>query len=156
MDPGGYVPRYEALEPTDEAVDGLLGIELVPPVAPGRWKRRLLWIGSGAFIGIALASAGWMAQRQSSEIIAPSSANAPAVRTGLREHTVPTLQAADVAAEARALYFPVFDARRQLIALDMYEYAIELAPDLPDGYAGAAQVSATLHMITPDNEQRKA
>jgi tetratricopeptide (TPR) repeat protein len=71
-------------------------------------------------------------------------------------HSVPTLQAVDIATEARALYFPVFDARRQQIALDMYQYATELAPGLPDGFAGSAQVLATLHMIAPDNDQRRA
>lgn len=156
MDPGGYVPRFETAEKSDERPDGPLVGEMEPPIVSGRWSRRSVWIGSGTLLGIAMASAGWMARHPSPPAPEAMSTPPPAVRAALREHSVPVLQAVDVAAEARALYFPVFDARRQRIALDMYQYAIELAPDLSDGYAGSAQVLATLHMIEPDIEQRTA
>jgi len=79
-----------------------------------------------------------------------------AMRTALREQSVPTLQAANLAAQARGMFFPVFDVRRQELALGMYRHAIDLAPTLPDGYAGAAQTLATLSMMTPDPDRAKA
>lgn len=79
-----------------------------------------------------------------------------AMRSALREQSVPTLQAANLAAQARGMFFPVFDVRRQELALGMYRHAIDLAPTLPDGYAGAAQTLATLSVMTPDPDRAKA
>lgn len=48
------------------------------------------------------------------------------------------------------MLFPVFDVKRQELALRMFQHSIELAPSLPDGYAGAAQVLAVLALLSRD------
>ncbi|MBE1283480.1 MAG: hypothetical protein GJ676_09215 [Rhodobacteraceae bacterium] len=150
MDPGGYVPRFvknTSAEPTPVAEVDVAG-SLSPPPSYG----RLLFLGS-ALVATAVVVGSAFLMMWGGADVDPSPETklpAPETRAALRDYSVSALQAKDISAEARELYFPVFDARRQGIALDMFTYAIELAPNLPDGHAGAAQVLATLHMITPD------
>lgn len=158
IDPGGYVPRFELIsqpEPPLEAEQDAAFLSKNEDEADEKQSRRaLLWVvGLCACFGLAM---GVIGLRPGVSVTEPETATQSAARSALREHSVNTLQASDIAAEARGLYFPVFDARRQKIALDMFTYAIELAPDLPDGHAGTAQVLATLHMIAPEPEARSA
>ncbi|WP_319545285.1 hypothetical protein [Ruegeria conchae] len=77
-----------------------------------------------------------------------------AERTALGEQSLTRLQAANLADQARGMFFPVFDVKRQQIALELFQHATELDPALSDGYAGSAQVLATLAMLSPDKAQR--
>ncbi|MEX0283262.1 MAG: tetratricopeptide repeat protein [Paracoccaceae bacterium] len=147
MNPGGYVPsfaEYVDVENTTAPTSD----EAPPATADRAWLRYAL---GGLAVAIVIV-AGLAIQRAAPDVAPSPTTQLPdaKTRTALRDYSVSVLQAKDIAAEARDFYFPVFDARRQGIALEMFNYAIELAPNLPDGHAGAAQVLATLHMITPD------
>lgn len=60
------------------------------------------------------------------------------------------LEAADLAAEGRDLIFPAVDIQRLMLALQVFEGAIEKDGMYFGGYAGAAQVLATLALMSPD------
>ena len=75
-----------------------------------------------------------------------------AVRSAMRARSVQSLQAVNLAEQTRGTFFPLFDMRRQELALDAYRHVIELDAGLHHGYAGAAQVLATIVHVTPANE----
>ncbi|WP_141134999.1 tetratricopeptide repeat protein [Tropicimonas sediminicola] len=69
----------------------------------------------------------------------------------LRERSMPSVQATNLAEQTRGMFFPLFDLKRQEIALTAFRHAIDLDPDLPGGYAGAAQVLALLAYLSNDS-----
>ena len=64
-----------------------------------------------------------------------------AARTALRMRSVQALQAVNLAEQARGMLFPVFDIKRQELALEMFQHSIELDPGLHHGYAGVTKSS---------------
>lgn len=80
-------------------------------------------------------------------------------RQALREKSMATLKAANLAEQARGFLFPLLEGERQKIATGIFRQAIELDPDYFGGYAGAAQSLTTLSMLMPagpDSEQTLA
>lgn len=147
IDPGGYAPRFEGrAEPLTEEE---------PPERPASWK----WLHSrrqfALVIGAVCAFVAILAYALTMQTPEQRSVADQTKRTILREQSVKALQAADFAAEGRALMFPLFELKRQQIALDMFEQAIELAPQLPDGHAGAAQVLGTMALLAPTEDQKR-
>lgn len=147
IDPGGYAPRFE------RHVE--LGSEEETPAKPKSW----VWLQSPRYLILAIVSLCVFAAVLAYAFIIQEPEARPTEtqtkRTILREQSVKTLQAADFAAEARTLLFPLFELKRQQIALDMFEQAIELAPQLPDGHAGAAQVLGTMALLAPTEDQKR-
>lgn len=151
MEVGSYRPMIERAV-VDAAPKSMPAAQHAIDTA-SRFGRTSLVAGGmvvlAAAVGLTLVAFG---QKQTSAEKAALERNA-AELAALRERSMPSLQAFNLAEEARGLFFPVFDIRRQSIALDMFRYAIELDPDLPSGHAGAAQVLATLAVISPDPSQ---
>ncbi len=88
------------------------------------------------------------------EVVPTTRSIEKAERVALGEQSLTRLQAANIADQARGMFFPVFDVKRQQIALGMFQHAMELDPALSDGYAGSAQVLAILAVLSPDESQR--
>ncbi len=147
VDPGGYKPRFSYDPSQKEGISGKPGHSV--PYTP---SRRLLLAGLGVLVSVTFL--GFLIIRESAERLPAPHSSAQAERAALGEQSLTRLQAANLADQARGMFFPVFDVKRQQMALGMFQHATELDPALPDGYAGSAQVLATLAMLSPDETQR--
>ncbi len=136
-------PNPESSEPNDE-------MELEP------WINRSAFIQLAALICAFSLGAFAFGIWPSSPSMVSVTERQSAERAALRANSIPSLQAANYAEEARGMFFPLFDVKRQRLALGMFEHVIELDPNLPLGYAGRAQVLATLSMLTPETSEAAA
>ncbi|NOD62830.1 MULTISPECIES: hypothetical protein [unclassified Ruegeria] len=149
VDPGGYKPRF-SYEPT---IEDRTSSELKIDNPVGLWRSlKLLPAGLGVLALVAVLGA-WMSQDYR-EVVPTTQSIEKAERAALGEHSLTRLQAANLADQARGMFFPVFDVKRQQLALGMFQHAMELDPALSDGYAGSAQVLAILAVLSPDEAQR--
>jgi len=141
VDSGGYTPRFTRTAQTEGHTPTFV------PTEPTRWRTTTL---AAIAVGIAVLAVGALLLWPGDVPVTNGSSRDSAIRKALRTQSVPTLQASNLAQEARGMLFPVFDKQRQKLALEMFRHSIELAPTLPDGYAGAAQVLAVLALLSPD------
>ncbi len=149
VDPGGYKPRF-SYEPT---IEDRTSSELKIDNPVGLWRSlKLLPAGLGVLALVAVLGT-WMSQDYR-EVVPTTQSIEKAERAALGEHSLTRLQAANLADQARGMFFPVFDVKRQQLALGMFQHAMELDPALSDGYAGSAQVLAILAVLSPDEAQR--
>ena len=138
IDLGGYTPRVEAGATISESSD-----ETERPLVGGR-----RWIvASLAVAGVTAIVFFAISPRTTTE---PGMQRDVAVRSAMRERSAQSLQAINLAAQTRAMTFPLFDMRRQQLALDAYRYVIDLDPGLHHGYAGAAQTLGAMALLSPD------
>ncbi len=150
VDPGGYKPRFSQETITKE---GTLGERDSDAPSGHPHLRQLLLAALGCLL-LVVGAGIWFTR--DNDIGSPATQSIEqAERAALGEQSLTRLQAANLADQARGMFFPVFDAKRQQIALGMFQHATELDPALSDGYAGSAQVLATLAMLSPDDAQRK-
>ncbi|WP_170547068.1 tetratricopeptide repeat protein [Ruegeria arenilitoris] len=149
IDTGGYRPRFEAALTSPDMVD--------PVKARGAWFPVAAFT-SGGIIGAVLAA--FLIQDEKPVVQEPSPGNLTSVepyllqRAAIYEKSPTALQAFNLANQARAMIFPIFDRPRQLLVLSVFERVIELDPDYFGGYAGAAQALATLAVLTPPSEDK--
>ncbi|UAB87858.1 hypothetical protein I5192_11490 [Ruegeria sp. SCSIO 43209] len=149
VDPGGYKPRFSY----ESTIEDRTSSELKSDNPVGRWRsRQLLPAGLGVVALVAVLGI-WMSQ-DNREVVPTTRSIEKAERVALGEQSLTRLQAANIADQARGMFFPVFDVKRQQIALGMFQHAMELDPALSDGYAGSAQVLAILAVLSPDESQR--
>ncbi len=149
VDSGGYKPRFSQGRTTGSDNSNAQDSDLL---GGNRRLVQLLPIGLGCLVLIAVT--GLWFTRDNKAVLPTAQSIEQAERTALGEQSLTRLQAANLADQARGMFFPVFDVKRQQIALGMFQHAAELDPALSDGYAGSAQVLATLAMLSPDNAQR--
>ncbi len=149
VDSGGYKPRFSQGRKTGSDDSTAQDSDLI---GGNRRLVQLLPIGLGCLVLIAVA--GFWFTRDNKVALPSAQSIEQAERTALGEQSLTRLQAANLADQARGMFFPVFDIKRQQIALGMFQHAAELDPALSDGYAGSAQVLATLAMLSPDEAQR--
>jgi tetratricopeptide (TPR) repeat protein len=149
VDSGGYKPRF-SLEST--AGDGTLGVRNIDALRGHLHLRQLL--PAGLICLVLIAGIGFWLAWDSKGVSPTTQSVEQAERAALGEQSLTRLQAANLADQARGMFFPVFDVKRQQIALGMFKHATELDPALSDGYAGSAQVLATLAMLSPEAAQR--
>lgn len=152
--PGSYTPSFEYVSPevegseiTEPKVAELALGASEQPRSVSRWVKGAA-IALLAVVAVAAsASVFWdrlvASQGPSTDAISPELA-------ALSERSVASVQSFNIAQQARGMFFPIFDATRQGIALDSFRHAISLDPDLPMGYAGAAQVLALQSFLSPD------
>ncbi|WP_425045797.1 tetratricopeptide repeat protein [Primorskyibacter sp. S87] len=145
MDVGGYRPRFERVVPQTGA----------PP------SGKLLTIGLpvltfavGTAIGIAVSSTN--IQSGLPPVATGPDRSKVLERQTIREKSPASLQAVNLAEQARMMIFPIFDAPRQQLVAEVFKRVIELDPDYFGGYAGAAQTTATLAIVTPPGEIRQS
>ncbi len=148
IDLGGYTPRFERGAPNTSPAD-------VEP-RPAASSPYLGWIALISVVAVtAAAILGATDLLRIGGTDADSAADG-ARRAAYRERSVQALQAVDLAEQARSMLYPLFDVKRQEFALGMFRHSISLDPDLHHGYAGAAQVLATLALISPDRQSAAA
>lgn len=139
INPGGYRPRIETLPPSqkDRGEDR---------------PRQIVWgyrVVLPALLAIAVVgSIGFFGFRATTDDSTGTAADAR--RLALMDKSPTAVQAANMAAQARGMLFPLFDLQRQKAVTELFRHAISLEPALPDGYAGAAQSLATLAILSPD------
>lgn len=112
-----------------------------------------------ALIGVVLVGAFLLVDTPSvkeGQASQPSKHSKPAMRRALLQKSPATLQAVNQAEQARGLMFPAPDPKRLILVLGMFEHVIELDRSYFGGYAGAAQVAATLGGLMPYGPQREA
>lgn len=139
VDKGGYAPRFEVLVPS--------GSEQKPV----RFSAKTLGIvGALGLVGVVGVFYGYKSlgatQVEDRQIVLE--------RQALRGKSVVTLQAANMAEQARELLFPLLEFENQKIATDMFRQSIKLDPDYYGGYAGAAQSLTTLSKLMPAGPDR--
>ena len=149
VDAGGYKPRF-SYEPTigDRTSsawnsDGSEGRRHTLPLLPA---------GLGV-LSVVTVLGIWLSQ-ENSKVLPTNQSIEQAERAALGEQSLTRLQSANLADQARGMFFPVFDVKRQQIALGIFQHAMELDPALSDGYAGSAQVLAILAVLSPDEAQK--
>ncbi len=144
VDSGGYVPRIELSEN---------GPPKRPVTWPLTWPARFLTPVTMVVLAIGLSGAiylGFFLNR-------PTPGQDPQMvleRQAFREKSVATLQAVNLAEQARGFLFPILEPERQSIATDMFRQAIRLDPDYFGGYAGAAQTLTTLSKMMPPGPEK--
>ena len=139
VDLGGYTPRFERVEITTSNPSGSQSRK------PGNWRILV-----AAAVVVVVLSGVAVSIDLNPEPSVPGVSQEEASRTALRMRSAQALQAVNIAEQARGMFFPVFDLRRQEIALEMFRHSISLDPKLHHGYAGAAQVLATLALLSTD------
>jgi hypothetical protein len=158
IDSGGYTPRFEtvsdaALVETDDpspAPDPTL------PDQPQRHRALPYWVAGAALIMLTAFGATFFIygfHTHSSEISASSGRLVE--RQAILEKSPAALQAVNMAEQARDLIFPIFDVERQRLSLGFFKEAIRLDPDYAGGYAGAAQTTGTLALLSPAGDQKE-
>ncbi|WP_299426549.1 hypothetical protein [uncultured Shimia sp.] len=147
VDPGGYHPRFEVAVP--QSMDaGNAEVQQGPAPAERKINPSVL-VGGGVIAAlIVLVAVLW---RPVPEEALAVEQHDPA-RVALREHSMLSLQAKNMAQQAQGMLFPVFDLKRQELALGMFRHAIDLDASLPDGHAGEAQTLAVIGLFSPDRE----
>ena len=144
IDLGGYAPRFESAKS-----EGPSAPASSSPTAKSPYRNHIIL----AVSALVFALSGIVVTVVLRTGPAETSASADAAsRTALRMRSVPALQAVNLAEQARGMFFPLFDPKRQELALEMYQHSISLDPALHHGYAGAAQVLAALALIAADDE----
>ena len=142
---GGYSPRFESSATAVPSSHEVPKHTTRTRVATKVILVAALVLIAALAIGVALDSG---VDEQGSNV-----GNSEASRAAYRERSMQALQAVNFAEQARGMLFPVFDLKRQEIALEMFRHAISLDPGLYHGYAGAAQVLATLALLSPDESR---
>jgi tetratricopeptide (TPR) repeat protein len=140
VDRGGYVPRMEIRKDMPS-------------------KRRVVWSGKylavAAVVVLVIGVAATIYSPKSTSRTTPGQGTQIVMeRQALREKSAVTLQAANLAEQARGFLFPLLEPERQSIATDMFRRAIRLDPDYFGGYAGAAQTLTTLSKLKPPGPER--
>ncbi|WP_170573494.1 tetratricopeptide repeat protein [Ruegeria atlantica] len=147
VDPGGYKPRF-SFETSPENDTTLVQKRK----HPGGRSWPLLLSGLGFLVAVAVL--GFWISRENPKPLPAAHSTEQAESTALGQQSLTRLQAANLADQARGMFFPVFDVKRQQIALGMFQHAMELDPALSDGYAGSAQVLAILALLSQNEAQR--
>jgi tetratricopeptide (TPR) repeat protein len=140
VDSGGYVPRVEIRQ--DE-----------PLKRPVGWSGKIL---TGAVVVMLTAGLAAAIYFGVSPNRAGTEQNPQAIRErqALRDKSPATLQAANLAEQARGFLFPLLEPEHQRIATNMFRQVIRLDPGYFGGYAGAAQSLTTLSKMMPPGSER--
>lgn len=143
VDSGGYVPRMEIRNDVSLEKPTVWSGIILPRVVLG--ILGILAIGIAATVYLKGAPSRTMPMPDQQIVLE---------RQALREKSAVTLQAANLAEQARGFLFPVTEPERQKIAADMFRQVIRLDPDYFGGYAGLAQTLTTFSKLTPPGPKR--
>lgn len=142
VDTGGYRPRFEHYASTSAGHNGLKRF-VVPGVA----------LACGALLG-ALAVVFWPGS-PTVDGNAGKLTRDVLERQAIVEKSGASLQAVNLAEQAREMIYPIFDRSRQDLVTEIFRRVIVLDPDYIGGYAGAAQTLATLAILAPPGPERE-
>lgn len=142
LDPGGYCPRFEVVTPSKAAVSTWVTVILVP----------LATFAVGAILGGILSVLVYNPRETDKPVATSQPTENPALalrREAIFEKSPASLQAVNLAHQARSMIFPIFDIPHQEMVSVVFQRVIEIDPDYFGGYAGGAQVLATRAILTP-------
>ncbi len=154
IDRGGYAPRFAYLESSEneQSLASTKGQEREFSAS------RVAWIATAVAAAIALVVViiALLPQRSARDVQAQNyeTLDRRAEREVLFEVSPASLQAINLAEEARTMMFPATQPTRLLAALTLFEEAIELDPTYFGGFAGAAQASAMFGGLAPTGDRR--
>ncbi|MGI9372015.1 MAG: tetratricopeptide repeat protein [Hyphomicrobiales bacterium] len=151
LDTGGYCPRFEEVKQRPVAGAG----------APARGVRSplpiflfLLGLSAGIFGSYAVLmplKSDQTPENSDQNILKELGFE----RLAIMEKSASSLQAVNLAEQARNMIFPIFDGARQILIYSVFQRVIEIDPGYFGGYAGAAQTAATLAMTMPKGAKRE-
>lgn len=141
VDNGGYVPRMETLIPVTSAK------RLV--------SNTVIMAGIAVFLLLTGLTVAINSRTSQSNILPAQNQKSMPEKQALREKSAATLQAANLAEQARGFLFPLLEPQRQHIATEMFRQAIKLDPGYFGGYAGAAQTLTTLSKLMSGTQEKE-
>ncbi|MCL5779262.1 hypothetical protein M1105_20090 [Limibaculum sp. FT325] len=150
LDPGGYRPRFEEIEiPEVPRQSSVLRSVAVPAGV----------FASGAAVGAALSlllTTNAPEPTNTAEVAGSRHDSLRVLRrAAIFEKSAASLQAVNLAEQAREMIFPIFDRPLQELVLTVFQRVIELDPDYFGGYAGAAQILGALGVTIPPGVDRE-
>jgi tetratricopeptide (TPR) repeat protein len=149
LDPGGYCPRFEIVAPSKAVASTWVTAILVP----------LATFAAGAILGGILSVLVFNPREAEKAVATSRPTENPALavqREAIFEKSPKSLQAINLAHQARLMIFPIFDVPRQELVSIVFQRVIELDSDYFGGYAGQAQVMATRAILTPAGPRKDA
>ncbi|MEP3430343.1 MAG: CDC27 family protein [Roseibium sp.] len=152
IDSGGYTPRFEF--PEDPVLTGGQLNSSNQPIPMVPVTRHRLMIGAVVAFFVVLALIEYFVLHDSEPRLAQKDETRILQRQALLEKSPATLEAANMAEQARGLTFPLFDVTRQKLSLGFFQQAIQIDPGYSGGYAGAAQTLGTLALLSPAGPQK--
>ncbi|MBO9411750.1 MULTISPECIES: adenylate cyclase [unclassified Ruegeria] len=140
---GGYAPQITVRAPSAGMSDS--------PVAP-HIKARAWRIGAAGIVVLVGFATVLMLTSPKRDAPGQSMVDglSPDERSAIFDASPMRLEAVNLANSGRDLIFPALEPARLNAALIMFEGAIKNDPSYFGGYAGAAQVAATMAVVTPD------
>ncbi|SDM06165.1 hypothetical protein SAMN04488026_11593 [Aliiruegeria lutimaris] len=144
---GGYKPTLTAVH-APLTLPEESGPQTTEPGHKHSGSRK--WMVALGALFVALIASVFFATDLRPALTQNATDNNSAKLAALRERSMPSVQATNLAEQTRGMFFPLFDLKRQEIALTAFRHAIDLDPDLPSGYAGAAQILALLAYLSDD------
>jgi tetratricopeptide (TPR) repeat protein len=157
IDPGGYLPRFERRSTQAPGQRSLTVLQR--PAKPGNRVLPYLAVAVvAAFAGFGVAIyLDRQDQPQTGLASRPStSQDRSPERRALMDKSPASLQAVNLAEQARDLIFPLFEREQVMLTLGMFRHAILKDETYFGGYAGAAQALAALAVFEPDGTARDA
>ncbi|MFC3615491.1 hypothetical protein ACFORG_17175 [Lutimaribacter marinistellae] len=147
IETGGYRPRFKTVEPAYT----MRSAAVLPP-EPRRKVGSLTTFAIFVSLGLTCLAVGFgiATFRNDARKPEPVTRTETARLAALRERSMSSVQAANLAQQARGLFFPLFDLQRQTITLESFRHVVALDPGLPAGYAGSAQVLALQSFLSDD------
>lgn len=147
VDTGGYSPRFER-------------VTVASSDKKEHSRRAVVWAALffliGTFIGVAIALGPLQSKFRPQVQEGPQETTQDILkRQAMIEQSASSLQAVNLADQARGMMFPIFDRPRQQLVSEVFRRVIELGPNYFGGYAGAAQTLGTLAIMTPPGPEKK-
>lgn len=152
MQSGGYRPQFESNAPATPLVDDS---QQGSHFHIGVQQHKLAFL-IGAVSLASVLVVGYFSLQSAPPNAVVAASNSSAKLAALREGSLASVQAVNLAEQTRGMFFPLFDTKRQTINLETFQHVIDLDPNLSAGYAGSAQVLALQSMIATDPAEAAA
>ena len=154
IDKGGYSPRFSYVAAQEDQPNQNEGEQSTSNPMRMTFVFTVLAVVAAATLGVFI----WLSEPQ---VVQPSALSPQPINSDRRtergvlfEQSPASLQALNLAEEARLMMFPATQPARLQAALTLFEEAIDLDPSYYGGYAGAAQASAMFGGLAPLGETR--
>ncbi|MEM8580002.1 MAG: adenylate cyclase [Pseudomonadota bacterium] len=148
LEKGSYAPVFR----TNPEKDPVSDPKAADPSTPRRWT----YMFAGGIIAVSILAIGWTGLTRDEPLPGSSEETTALERSAIFDVSPRRLSAINLAEDGRDLIFPALDPNRLRAALQVFQTAIDTDPTYFGGYAGAAQVNATIAMLGPEGAPREA
>ncbi len=152
---GSYVPVFEKAPETEQEEAGQNAPHTLTVRSRHGWVIVLSFLTGGLVSLVGLLTLTASPNIDPEKVISVEMRQS-ALRRALLEKSPTSLQAVNLAEQARALLFPATDPKRLSLVADLFEHVIAMDDDYFGGYAGAAQAYASVGVFLPDGPQKSA